>query len=177
LLQNNPLKTQPSAVLTHQTGLEAYEFNSFHAVTSGYTLTLSPGVKLLFRPGPWGAGYALFVEGTLIASGTVTDTIVMDASDPAYGWGGLIVQGGRHPHLTEIWHGGHPNGTTVTWPPLTAASYSSAMFDCRQHWAVPFSSGVIHLSDGSATLTDNTISNTMASGVAYSIYVADRTAH
>ena len=36
-----------------------------------------------------------------------------------------------------------------------------------------YSNGVIYLSDGSATLTDNTISNTMTSGVElYSIYVA-----
>ena len=57
LLQNNPLKTQPSAVLTQQTGLEAYEFYpaylSQHTVISGNTLTIEPGVKLLSRPGAW----------------------------------------------------------------------------------------------------------------------------
>ncbi len=74
LLQNNPLKTQPSAVLTRQAGLEAYEFYpaylSQHTVISGNTLTIEPGVKLLSRPGAWGSGYAIVVEGTLIASGT-----------------------------------------------------------------------------------------------------------
>ncbi len=181
LLQNNPLKTQPSAVLTQQTGLEAYEFNSNQTVTSGYTLTLSPGVKLLFRPGPWGAGYALFVEGTLIASGTETDTIVMDGSDPAYGWGGLIVQGaGASATLThtEILHGGHAGGNNQRYCNVAAVNggqlfISHSLIADNILGSSDYSNGVIYLSDGSATLTDNTISNTMTSGVAfYSIYVA-----
>ena len=184
LLQNNPLKTQPSAVLTHQIGLEAYEFNSFHTVTSGYTLTLSPGVKLLFRPGPWGAGYALFVEGTLNASGTITDPIVMDATDPAYGWGGLIVQGAEASATlthTEIWHGGRGGGSTGLNPRYcnVAVINGGQLFISHSLIADNIlgssnsSNGVIYLSDGSATLADNTISNTMASGVEfYSMYVA-----
>ncbi len=181
LLQNNPLKTQPSAVLTRQAGLEAYEFNSFHTVTSGYTLTLSPGVKLLFHPGPWGAGYALFVEGTLNASGTITDPIVMDATDPAYGWGGLIVQGaGASATLThtEILHGGHAGGGNQRYCNVAAVNggqlfISHSLIADNIVGSSTSSSGVIYLSNGSATLTNNTISNTMASGVEfYSIYVA-----
>lgn len=181
LLQNNPLKTQPSAVLTQQAGLEAYEFNSFHTVTSGYTLTLSPGVKLLFRPGPWGAGYALFVEGTLNASGTITEPIVMDATDPAYGWGGLIVQGaGASATLThtEVLHGGHAGGSNQRYCNVAAVNggqlfISHSLIADNIVGSSDSSNGVIYLSDGSATLTDNTISNTVASGVAfYSIYVA-----
>ncbi len=185
LLQNNPLKTQPSAVLTHQSGLEAYEFYpaylSNHTVISGNTLTIEPGVKLLSRPGAWGSGYAIIVEGTLIASGTITDPIVMDASDPAWGWGGLIVRGaGASATLThtEILHGGHPGNGNPCYCNVAAVNggqlfISHSLIADNVLGGSNYENGVIYISDGSATLTDNTISNTMASGVNfYSIYVA-----
>ncbi len=183
LLQNNPLKTQPSATLTDQVGLEAYEFypayQSNHIVPAGSTLTVEPGVKLLTDSGAWGSGYSLIVEGTFIAEGTEADPIVMDAADPLTGWGGLIVQGQGTASLdhTEILHGGHPNNSN---PYSNVAALSGGRVSISHSRIADnvlgssnYASGMIHLADGSMTLTDNVLSNTMASGVQfYTVYAA-----
>lgn len=183
LLQNNPLKTQAAPVLTDQVGLEAYEFApaylSNHLVPAGSTLTVEPGVKLLTDPGAWGSGNAILVEGTLIAQGSETAPIVMDATDPAYGWGGLIVQGAGIATLehAEILHGGHPNGSN---PYSNVAALSGGQVTISHSRIADnvlgssnYSSGVIHLANGSVSLMDSIISNTMASGVKfYSVYAA-----
>ena len=184
LLQNNPLKTQTSAILTDQVGLEAYElypaYLSNHIVPVGSTLTVEPGVKLLTHPGAWSTGYAIIVEGTLIVQGTEADPIVMDGTDPAWGWGGLIVQGaGSAATLehTEVLHGGHPNGSN---PYSNVAALSGGRVSISHSRIADnvlgssnYASGVIHLADGSLSLTDSTISNTMTSGVQfYAVYAA-----
>ena len=183
LLQNNPLKTQASAVLTDQVGLEAYEFapayQANHLVPAGSTLTVEPGVKLLTDPGAWGSGNAILVEGTLIAQGSETDPVVMDATDPAFGWGGLIVQGAGIATLehAEILHGGHP-GNTNLYSNVAAlsggrVSISHSRIADNVLGSSNYASGVIHLADGSVSLTDNIISNTMTSGVQfYAVYAA-----
>ncbi|PKO19096.1 MAG: hypothetical protein CVU39_00665 [Chloroflexi bacterium HGW-Chloroflexi-10] len=181
LLQNDPMKTQTSTLLTSQEGLEAYEIGSFYTIHGPNTLTIEPGVRLLTHPGSWGSGYAIFVEGTLIAEGTEADPIVMDASDPVYGWGGLIIQGADASatldHI-EIWHGGRAGGTNQRYCNVAAIDggqlfMSHSLVADNILESSNYQNGVIYLSNGSATLTDNTISNTMLNDVKlYSIYVA-----
>jgi plastocyanin len=184
LLQNNPLKTQASAVLSQQPGLEAYEFYppylGQHVIPSGNTLTIEPGVKLLSVPGAWASGYAIVVEGTLIANGTDANPIIMDASDPAYGWGGLIVQGaGASATLShvEILHGGRAGGANQRYVNLAALdgallSLSSSRVADNVVGASNYQFGMVYVSNASATLVDNTLENNQPGGVNfYPMYV------
>jgi parallel beta-helix repeat protein/predicted outer membrane repeat protein len=54
------------------------------AVDSGITLTIKPGVTVLFE-----RNCALWVYGTIIANGTVMDSIYFTARDTAVGWHGI----------------------------------------------------------------------------------------
>ena len=109
LLNNSPLKIQTDLTLPSQTGLQAYEIGNNWTIPSNQTLTLDPGTTLLARPAPGGYGTPLIVEGHLIAQGTESQKITMDATNLGIGWGGLVVRGpdgfAQLSH-TEILHGG-----------------------------------------------------------------------
>jgi len=175
LLQNNPMKTLNAAVLPYQTGLDAYVFQTSHTVPSGQTLTIEPGVKLLMSPGPWASGYTLFVEGTLLAKGTQTSHIIFDATDTAFGWGGVLVHGSNSSAMidyAEIYHGGHAGEANQNY--FNAAAADDGHINIRNSIiadsvmaANNYHSGLIYISNGSATLTNNTITNNTLNGAQF----------
>ena len=178
LLQNNPMKTQASLTLPTQTGLEAYEFDGYFTVPDSQTLTLNPGVTLLARPGSYGRGLALVVEGKLLAQGSEADKITLDAASPTYGWSGLVVRGAaglaQLAHV-QILHGGMAglansylsnlvveNGARLELSDSRVANLVTA--------AANYTCGALMVVNGTAVLTGNTIADNLPAGAAAGLY-------
>jgi predicted outer membrane repeat protein len=76
------------------------------------TLIIEPGVDVLFD-----GSYKLTVHGLLVASGTVTDSILFTASDPVTGWQGIeFIQinedlGISNVRYCRLTHGNKPSGS------------------------------------------------------------------
>ena len=178
LLQNNPMKTQVALALPAQTGLEAYELNGDWTVPASQTLTLNPGVTLLARPGSWGRGVALVVEGKLVAQGDAAHKITLDAIDPAYGWSGLVVRGAdglaQMAH-TQILHGGTPGLATSYQSNLVVENGARLeLSDSRVAnlvtAAANYRDGALMLVNGTAVLTGNTIADNLPAGATAGLY-------
>ena len=61
-----------------------YNVNGHITVAQGFTLTIDPGVNVVFQ-----GHYKFNVQGTLLATGTVADTIVFTAANTGTGWWGI----------------------------------------------------------------------------------------
>jgi hypothetical protein len=178
LLQNNPMKTQVALTLPAQTGLEAYELNGDWDVPITQTLTLNPGVTLLARPSSWGRGVALVVEGKLLAQGSKTQTITLDATYPAYGWSGLVMRGAgglaRLAHI-QILHGGTPGLANIYQSNLVVENEARLeMSDSRVAnlitAAANYRDGALMVVNGTAVLTGNTIADNLPTGATAGLY-------
>ena len=66
-----------------------YIVNETIYVLAGQTLTIGPGVTMLFAPG---AG--IVINGTLAVEGTATNMVVFDEKDDSSGWSGLVFNEG-----------------------------------------------------------------------------------
>jgi hypothetical protein len=151
-------------------------------VPSGLTLTLEPGVTVLGRPGAWGAGCGLIVEGTLLAQGTSAQHITFDASDTAYGWYGVHVRGAAAQAtiaFADILHGGRAssnnnyanlwveNGASLN---LTDSRVANSIFAAGSNWQ----SGVVAINSSRAVLKNNVIADNTLLGL-YALMVAGET--
>ncbi|MDD5371727.1 MAG: hypothetical protein PHQ40_21815, partial [Anaerolineaceae bacterium] len=178
LLQNNPMKTQAALTLPAQTGLDAYELRGDWTVPASQTLTLNPGVTFLARHGDWGRGVALVVEGKLLAQGSEAQKITLDATDPAYGWSGLLVRGAAglaQIGHAQILHGGAPglaniyqsnlvvdNGARLELSDSRVANLITAAANYRD--------GALMVVNGVAILTRNTIADNLPAGAGAGLY-------
>lgn len=178
LLQNSPMKTQVALTLPAQTGLEAYEVYGDWTVPASQTLTLTPGATLMVDPGSWGRGTAIVVQGKLIALGNETQKITLDASNPAYGWGGLVVSGAnglaQMAHV-QILHGGKPgmlnnNLTNLIVKDGARLELSNSRVANLITDAGDYMQGALMVVNGTAVLTDNTIADNLPAGATAGLY-------
>ncbi|WP_373500734.1 hypothetical protein [Desulfococcus sp.] len=79
-------------------------------VAEGATLTIEPGVQVVFQPRPDTArGYTLTVEGTLVARGEEGRPIVFTASDPNTPWGAILFE-----DRSEDWDEVRESGSVIS---------------------------------------------------------------
>lgn len=79
-------------------------------VAEGVTVTIDPGVKVIFRPRPDPArGYNLTVEGTLVAQGDETGPVTFTAEDRDLPWGAIVFQ-----DSSQDWDDGQSTGCLLS---------------------------------------------------------------
>ncbi|MFH1734425.1 MAG: right-handed parallel beta-helix repeat-containing protein, partial [bacterium] len=82
------------------------------------TLTIEPGVKVLFQtnPGSWYWRFYVRPDATLIAAGTEQDSILFDVLNPNTGWNGLRIESSNGSSLLQYCHltHGSTNGQGAT---------------------------------------------------------------
>ena len=178
LLQNNSMQTQSALTLPAQPGLEAYELNGDWTVPASQTLTLDPGITLLARPGSWGRGVALVVQGKLIAQSTEAQKITLDAANPVYGWSGLVVSGAngyaQMSHI-QVLHGGTPGLGTSYFTNLAVENgarleLSDSRIANLVLTSANYTCGALMLVNGTATLSGNTIADNLPAGASGGVY-------
>ncbi len=181
LLNNNPLKIQTNLTLPSQTGLQAYEIGNTWIIPANQTLTLDPGTTLLARPAPGNYGTPLIVEGHLIAQGSESQKITMDATNLGIGWGGLVVRGpdgfAQLSH-TEILHGGAYFAlsgvgyvSNVTVENGARLELSDSLVANLMYATADYTFAALKIKDSSAVLINNNIIDNVPSGASAGLYV------
>lgn len=109
VIRGNTTSIAEDVTLADQDGLEAYQLTDANlTVPSGITLTVDPGVMMMFN-----SGRHLRVDGALVAVGTLAEpiTFTSSANTGPGEWGGFYVSGGsaeiRHATLR---YAGQSNG-------------------------------------------------------------------
>jgi PKD repeat protein len=128
-------------------------------IPSGSTLTIEPGVQVLFQS--W---YSLTVNGTLIADGSASAPVLFSANNSSPGWLGIrFINASNDSSLTyAIVEKGHASGAD----PLNSGGgiYIDGSSPTISHSTIrnnsaTYSGGGIYLNNSNATLTANTIIN------------------
>jgi len=180
LLNNSPLKIQSSLTLPSQTGLQAYEIGNNWTIPSTQTLTVDPGVTLLARPAAFNYGTPLIVDGHLIAIGTESQKIIMDATNLSIGWGGLVVRGPEgftQLTHTEILHGGAYFVLTgvgyvsnVTVENGARLELNNSRVANLMYSAADYTFAALRIKDSSAVLINNEIIDNVPTGASAGLY-------
>jgi len=131
-------------------------------VPAGQTLTIEPGVEVLFQS--W---YSLTVNGTLIADGTEGAPILFGGGHPTAGW--LGVRFVNAPDGSSLTYAIIENGRATGADPLNkggglyidGSSPTISHSTIRNNFA-KYSGGGIYLNNSNATLIANTIINNQA---------------
>jgi len=131
-------------------------------VPAGQTLTIEPGVEVLFQS--W---YSLTVNGTLIADGTANEPILFGGGHPTAGWLGIRFVGAAD--NSSLTYAIVENGRATGADPLNKGGglYIDGSNPTISHSTIrnnlaKYSGGGIYLNNSNATLIANTIINNQA---------------
>jgi len=147
---------------TWDTAGSPYLIDGDITVPAGATLTIDPGVEILFQS--W---YSLTVNGTLIADGTENEPILFGGGHPTAGWLGIRFIGASDSSI--LTYAIVENGRATGADPLNKGGgiYIDGSSPTISHSAIrnnlaKVSGGGIYLNNSNATLIANTIINNQA---------------
>ncbi len=149
-----------------------YNVNGHITVPTGSTLTIQPGVSIIFQ-----GHYKFNVQGRVLAIGTVSDTIIFTAANTTTGWWGMRFDNTPSTQDSSIfkycklqWGNANGTGTDAFGGAFFINGFSKiriANSRISNNTASANSSygGGIYCSSSSPIITGNTINNNVAGGI------------